>query len=158
MLFVAYFLLWLVFNGRVTVELTIFGIAIAAIMYWFSCKFCGYSNALDRKMISKTGRLLKLFGILFVEIVKSNLQVIYWVYQKKKPRKPAMVFFDADLKTNAAQVLLANCITLTPGTMTGIQEGNHYVVHCLDESMADGLDASVFIDALQDLEREERES
>ena len=59
------------------------------------------------------------------------------------------------LRTNAARVLLANSITLTPGTITVSQEGDEYVVHCLDKSFAEGLDNSIFVTLLQKLEEEE---
>ena len=40
--------------------------------------------------------------------------------------------------------MLANAITLTPGTITVTLEGSEYTVHCLDESMAEGLQEGGF--------------
>ena len=41
--------------------------------------------------------------------------------------------------------MLANAITLTPGTITVTLEGSEYTVHCLDESMAEGIQDSEFV-------------
>jgi multicomponent Na+:H+ antiporter subunit E len=41
---------------------------------------------------------------------------------------------------------------MTPGTITGSLKGDDYLVHCLDKSMAVGLESSVFVDAIQEWE------
>jgi multisubunit Na+/H+ antiporter MnhE subunit len=38
-MYILFFLLWIVFNGRVTTEIVIFGLVISAAIYWFMCKF-----------------------------------------------------------------------------------------------------------------------
>ena len=38
-MFVVFFLLWIIFNGRVTTEIVLFGLAVSAALYWFICKF-----------------------------------------------------------------------------------------------------------------------
>ena len=45
--------------------------------------------------------------------------------------------FRTDLKTDYGKFLLANSITLTPGTITVQVEGDRLTVHCLDKSMLD---------------------
>lgn len=152
-MFLLYFLLWVIFNGRITWEIAWFGVGISAALYWFTCRFMGYSFRKDIRLAKKAGKILKLLAILFVEIVKANEQVIRWVYSGKKA-EPELVHFTADLKGSLAQAALADCITLTPGTITGYQEGKDYVVHCLDKSMAEGIDSSVFVDVLKELEEE----
>jgi multicomponent Na+:H+ antiporter subunit E len=153
-MFLLYFLIWILFNGRITWEIALFGIVIAGAVYWFTCKFMGYSFRKDIRLAKKAGTIVKLLVTLLIEIVKANLQVIGWVYNKRKEMEPEIVHFTADLKKPITQVALADCITLTPGTITGYQEGNRYVVHCLDKSMADGIDQSVFVDVLKELEEE----
>ena len=34
-------LLWFIFNGRVTLEVALFGIVICGWLYWFICKYMG---------------------------------------------------------------------------------------------------------------------
>ena len=42
-MFLLFLALWIIFNGRVTVEILLFGVVISAAMYWFICKFMGYT-------------------------------------------------------------------------------------------------------------------
>ena len=42
-MFLIYFLLWVIFNGRFTLEIGLFGLAIAGALLAFSCKFADYS-------------------------------------------------------------------------------------------------------------------
>ena len=57
-----------------------------------------------------------------------------------------------DLNTRTAQVLLANSITLTPGTITVEMKDGEYLIHCYDKTMGEGLDSSVFVSMLKKLE------
>ena len=38
-----FFLVWVVFNGRLTLEIALFGIAVAAAVFAFVCRFMDYS-------------------------------------------------------------------------------------------------------------------
>ena len=44
---------------------------------------------------------------------------------------------------------MANFITLTPGTYTLFQEGDHFVVHCLKREYGEGLEGSSFVKYLK---------
>jgi len=56
--------------------------------------------------------------VLFKEIIKSNIDVAYRVIHPKMPIKPGIVIIKTGLKQDIAKMLLANSITLTPGTFT----------------------------------------
>ncbi|MDE7238684.1 MAG: Na+/H+ antiporter subunit E, partial [Lachnospiraceae bacterium] len=71
-----------------------------------------------------------------------------------KEASPAIVSFDVTLKTEVGRALLANSITLTPGTITVSLSDNHYVVHCLDKAFGEGLDSSVFVRLIADMEQD----
>ncbi len=51
-------------------------------------------------------------------VLLANLDVAYRVLHPELPIKPGIVRFKTTLKTHLAQTVLANSITLTPGTMT----------------------------------------
>lgn len=148
---VLFFALWIVFSGMLTLESMIFGIVISAVMYWFLCKFMGFGIRKEKRFWSRIGKVFCLLWTLLAEIVKANLIVAKWVYSPHMPN-PSVIRFRAPLKSTWARVALADCITLTPGTITGSLEDNTYVVHCLDASMGDGIDQSVFVQQLSDLE------
>ncbi len=63
-----------------------------------------------------------------------------------------LVKFTTDLRSETAQVVLGNSITLTPGTYTAGLENGEFVVQALDKSFAEGLNDSVFVKQLRKLE------
>ena len=63
-----------------------------------------------------------------------------------------LISFKTSLKTKMAKMLLANSITLTPGTITVSLRDDVYMVHCYDKSMAKGLNNTVFEKKLLKLE------
>jgi multicomponent Na+:H+ antiporter subunit E len=59
------------------------------------------------------------FVIFFViEVIKANLQVAYIVVNPWYPLRPGIVAIPLDARTDAEITLLANLITLTPGTLS----------------------------------------
>ncbi len=62
---------------------------------------------------------LIIYLIVFVwECIKANLDVAYRVLSPKMPIKPGIVKVKSSLKSSFAKVILANSITMTPGTIT----------------------------------------
>ncbi len=57
-----------------------------------------------------------LFGPFFIELAKANIDVAYRVFTGKI--KPGIVKINPDLKTDLGITMLANSITLTPGTLS----------------------------------------
>lgn len=152
-MFLLYFFLWIIFLGKVTPEICIFGVIIAGVTFAFTCRFADYSL---RKEISNYRKVFQILGYLFLlvrEIVKANSGVIHMILTQEEEIDPVLVSFRSDLQTAAGKAFLANAITLTPGTITVSLEGSEYLVHCLDESMAEGLEGSVFEERLRKLEK-----
>ena len=140
-MFLLCLLLWILFNGRITTEILLFGIAVSAAVYAVSCRLFGYSIKKDLALGRKFSRIVILFFVLLREIIKSNLAVVKAVYSRKQP-DPQYAEFDTVLKKNGTRVALADCITLTPGTITLECDEQTTVVHCLDQSMGEGLEGS----------------
>lgn len=155
-MFILFFLVWVIFNGQLTAEIAVFGVVIAGAMYWFLCKFFNYSPRYDFFLFKKAPLLIQYLLILIREILKANLTVFRMIYSAEYELEPAVVHFTTDLHSTLARVLLANSITLTPGTITVALTGNEYTVHCLDKELAEGISSSVFVDLLRKLEREEQ--
>lgn len=66
-------------------------------------------------------RIVFAFGyiiVLFKEIISANIDVAYRVVHPKMPIKPGIVLIKTGLKQDIAKMILANSITLTPGTFT----------------------------------------
>lgn len=152
-MFLLFFLIWVIFNGQLTWEIAAFGVVIAAVMYLFICKFMGYKPEIDLILCRKLFLILQYVFVLVKEIVKANYAVIKMIMSSRYEIEPVIIRFRTDLKTTPARILLANSITLTPGTITVSLEGDEYVVHCLDKELAKGINSSIFVTLLRQLER-----
>ena len=147
------FLLWLVFNGRITTEILALGALITTGLAWLSIHFLGYSFSAEGRLLSKVPLFLVYAAHLFIEIVKANVHVIRLVLSPKIVVKPSLVHFQIPLKTMGARVMLANSITLTPGTITIDLDEQGYYVHNLDHESAMESSGSLTVRLLERMER-----
>lgn len=151
-MYILLFSLWLIFNAQVTVEIIAFGLFFSAAIFWFLCNYMGYSAKKDLQIIRQIFYILQYIAALLIEIIKANIGSIRFVVARKKKPSPLIVKFRTDLVTGTARVLLANSITLTPGTITISLDDDIFTVHCLDASMADGLQSSRLVQLLRRME------
>ena len=147
-----FFLIWVVFNGRLTLEIALFGIAVAGAVFVFICRFMDYSLQKERSFYKKLPLFLQYVYCLIKEIIGSNIAVSHMILTRRETMEPVLVHVHADLKTETARVMLANSITLTPGTITVAMTEDDLLVHCLDKSLSEGMEDSVFVRLLQKLE------
>ncbi|MDE6972522.1 MAG: Na+/H+ antiporter subunit E [Lachnospiraceae bacterium] len=152
-MYLIFFLIWIIFNGQFTWEIAAFGVVISGAMYWFICRFMNYKPRMDVVLCKKFFLILQYIFVLIKEIIKANFAVIKMIMSSRYELEPVVVRFRTDLKTAPARILLANSITLTPGTITVSLEENEYVVHCLDKELAKGINNSLFVTLLKRLER-----
>ncbi|MCM1118830.1 MAG: Na+/H+ antiporter subunit E [bacterium] len=152
-MFLLYFILWVVFNGQITLEICVFGILVAALIFAFACRYMDYSMKKELLVYRKLGKLVQYVFTLVWEVVKANLGTVHLILTQKEEIQPVLVSFHSDLKSSVGRTLLANAITLTPGTITVTLENGDYTVHCLDESLAEGMDQSVFAELARELEQ-----
>ena len=153
-MFFVFFFAWIIFNGKFTLELALFGVFFSVILSWFMVKYLDYQIQNEIKIIKKIPLFLQLLAVLVLEIAKANEQLLYWIFSDKYRMEPAMVVFTVDLKKNWTKALLANFITLTPGTITEALEDNVFSVHCLDRDLAEGIEDCAFVKILKRLEEE----
>ena len=147
------FALWLVFNGKITLEIVLFGIVLSVAVYLFCWKFLEYSPKRELLALRLLPQGIGYFFVLIWEIVKANAATISLIVSPKYDVEPVLVTFRTDLKTDLARTVLANSITLTPGTITVELTEDEFKVHCLDKEMAEGLDDSIFVRLLRKMEK-----
>jgi multicomponent Na+:H+ antiporter subunit E len=76
---------------------------------------------------------------LIGQVVLSGIHVAKLILHPKLPIATAIVTFRVDLPNPQARVILANAITLTPGTLTILVEGDHFTVHALSPASYEGI-------------------
>ena len=147
-----FFLAWVVFNGRLTLEIALFGIAVAGAVFAFVCRFMDYSLKRELRFYRLLPAFVQYLYYLIKEIILANVSVSRMILTRKEEMEPVLVHVHADLKTETARVILANSITLTPGTITVSLTDDKLLVHCLDKSLAEGMEDSVFVRLLRNME------
>lgn len=151
-MFILFFAIWLILNGKISLEICIFGLVVSVLMFLFICKFMDYSIKKEIRLIKCAPSLVYYLLVLIWEILKANGQVIGMIFNSKYELEPAVVTFDSPIKSRFLNTILANSITLTPGTITVAQEGSKFTVHALDKDLLVGIDDSVFVHLLLKLE------
>lgn len=147
------FALWLIFSGKITTEIVIFGLILSAAVSLFCWKFLDYNPKNDWKAIKLLPQVIRYFIVLVIEVIKANAVMISLILSPKYEMEPVLVTFKTELKSDLARTILANSITLTPGTITAELAGNELKVHCLDKDMAVGIEKSIFVKLLKQMER-----
>ncbi len=111
------FLLWML----ITLNLALSNIIVGLVAALITALVFGSQFKLNWKKFYNPLRYiwLLIYIIVFVwECIKANFDVAYRVLSPKMPIKPGIVKVRTKLKTSFARVILANSITMTPGTIT----------------------------------------
>jgi len=134
--FILVFSAWLLLNSSLTVEYIVSGVAVATFLaVWSSMRFPAFKNV---KMTPKAffAFIIYIFVFLF-ELLKSNFDVAKRVLSPSLPVNPGIVEVKTSLKSPMGRLLLANSITLTPGTLTVEIKGDSLFIHWIDVSSTD---------------------
>ena len=116
-LFILTFLFWMLLTLDLSLANLVTG-AVAALIT--SLLFAKYFFEKVVKFIQPL-RYFWLLVYLFIftwECIKANFDVAYRVLHPAMPIKPGIVKVKMDLKSDFARTMLANSITMTPGTIT----------------------------------------
>ena len=149
------FLLWLVLNGRITVEICIFGVVIAAAVYGFAVYALGFSPKNEKRLWKRLGLYAVYTVVLMGEIFKANFKVMKVILMPHPDYHPAIIRVKVPLKKQISRVFLANSITLTPGTVTVEEKDGVFTVLCLNKSPASAISDWKLVHILQKMEGEE---
>ena len=143
------FLFWLlitgqiisIFRGAPSVQVLVAGILVSVFVALFSSRFFIHENAWHLF----SGRFIQLivycFTVFPVELFNANFDVAMRALNPKLPVNPGFVKVPVNLKTEYGRAMLANSITLTPGTITMDiveEEGQtYYYIHWIDVTEQD---------------------
>ena len=138
-MYVVFLLIWIIFNGKLNLEILLFGLVIAGAVFAFTAKFMNYGIRRELEFYRRLPGFLYYAFVLIREILMANLNVCRLILSEKEEIDPAIVEVKSVMKTSTGRAFYANAITLTPGTITVTMEDGTYVVHCLDDTLAEGL-------------------
>jgi len=75
---------------------------------------------------------LRYLGALLLALLRANLDMARRVLTPSLPIRPAMVRITTSLRSDLGRLVLANSITLTPGTLSVDIEDDALLVHWID--------------------------
>ena len=151
-MFLILFGLWVVFNGKWTTEIALLGVAVSGLIYAFTCAFIGLSPKKELRYLRNAGRGIAYLWLLLREIFKANWQVLRLIWSPRLEVESELHTFRTKVKSDFGKAILANSITLTPGTITVHVRDDLFMVHCLDRELAEGLEDSEFEKRLEKME------
>lgn len=124
-------LFWAVATGNFTLPNLIFGAVVGGLGL-----FIVRDRVESPRLLHKTRRLLALTGLFVFELFLGASRVAFLVVRPgmRRELKPAIVAFPLSVRSNAEITLLANLITLTPGTLSVdvSEDGRTLYVHALN--------------------------
>lgn len=150
-MFMVLLALWLIFAGGFSLTNCILGAVASGLVTLLCRKFMGGRPVPLRKVLDKAGKTALYLLMLLKEIVLANLAVLKLLYSRKRVR-PLLLRFRSPLRSDGANTLVANSITLTPGTITVDVGNGEFCVHALDRSLAEGIESCSFLEKAKELE------
>jgi len=87
--------------------------------------------------------LIIFIFVFFYYVIKGGLDVSYRVLHPRMPIRPGIVKTRSILKTDTGRSALANCITLTPGTLTiDVSDDGIFYIHWINVLSVDEEEAA----------------
>lgn len=133
-------IIWLLLNNSMAPGQIVLGLILGWAIPLLTIRFWP-----ETIKIYKPLTLLRYIGILLWDIIVANFIVARLILGNPDRLNPLFVVIPLDLESELAISLLANSITLTPGTLSAqlSSDRKKLLVHALDESDANALILSI---------------
>ena len=127
---------WLLLNASLSPVVVVSGLAAALIIaVFFSARHPVFK---DMKLNPKAIIFFLIYIFVFIyELIKANLDVATRVISPSLPINPGIVEVKTRLKSKIGRLVLANSITLTPGTLTVDIKEDSLFIHWIDVTSTD---------------------
>lgn len=102
---------WVALSGSFAFANFLFGFLLSYSIMWVISLGTG-----RRKYFKMTPKILSFIGFFLYELIKANIQVAFDVMTPRFYMKPGVIKIPLDAASDLEITLLANLITLTPGT------------------------------------------
>ena len=136
-LFVALAVVWVLLSGHYTPLILTLGALSVALVTWLALRM--HLVDLEGQPLQFVPRIFPYWAYLVKEILRANFDVIRRIVDRRLPISPTVAEVAASQHTDAARVVFANSITLTPGTVSLELTEGFIRVHALSREAAQGL-------------------
>lgn len=124
---------WLIISAKVDLQHIFIGafISFLIVLFWQNLG----SKLPTKPNIRALLRLGYFLALLIGYIIQANFSVAKTLLFSDPPAKPVFMLMEPSIESNWGRVLLATCITITPGTVTidVDPETGVFIVHALTE-------------------------
>lgn len=133
-------LIWLLLNNSFEPGHILLGLFLAWVVPLFTVSFWP-----DRIHFARPLTLLRFVVIVLYDIIVANLTVARLILGRPKKLRPMFVELPLDLRHDLAISLLANTISLTPGTVSAEFSAKQHclIIHALHETDREALVARI---------------
>lgn len=122
------FIMWLILSANLHVENILVGLVVSFSISLLYIKLFKHS---EFEFIRPFWLLMYLL-VLLKNLIISNIQIAIRILSPDMKLKPAIVSVKTELKSEWKKLLLANSITLTPGTLTLDVKGDMLYIHVIE--------------------------
>ena len=135
--FILAYIVWVIFAGRITFDVLMVGFIASLITALLFSNMLFHGSGPSKGPVSYLRRLGYIFmfiPVFFYEALVSALEVTRHIFERHPSFSPGIVKVKTHLTDVSALSILANLITLTPGTLTldfDISERAYYI-HWID--------------------------
>jgi len=122
-------IMWMFLVETYTIGSFLVGFLVGAILLFLLRRFIPGRLYLIRLLL-----ILKLILIFIRELILSNIEIVKLVYKKEPTFEPGIFAYPTELTSDWELTLLANLITLTPGSLSvAISEDNKTIfIHAMN--------------------------
>lgn len=135
------FLLWVLLAGTLRQDELIAGGVVAVLVTLIAGPRLAILGGVRLSPLAPV-HLIRYLGVFFAALLRANLDVARRVLSPSLPIRPGVVEVQTRLRSSLGRMLLANSITLTPGTLTIDVLGDRLLVHWIDCSPGTDLAAA----------------
>lgn len=138
------FAFWMILSGRSETKFVVYGILTAVVTTWVTYPLLLVPNKDGSKKYYVFGfsipKMIMYFFWLMWQLVLANIDVLLATTGQELKIDPKVVRFRFRADNPMASVILANSITLTPGTVTmNVTDDGVYEIHALTVGAAAGV-------------------
>lgn len=129
-LFATLMLFWLMLVNSLAVDTLLIGALVSliiALLYRDGLSFFTEFRWTPKAILAGVA----YYAYFFRQLVRSNLRLAAIVVDPDLPIEPGILKVRTGLKSSMGRLMLANSITLTPGTLTVEVQGEWLYVHCV---------------------------
>lgn len=142
--FVMLFVTWLILSGLYDGFHLTLGVISCGLVTWMSSDLLFEDRNISvSHRLRQLGRLSLYFFWLLWQIFLANLHLFHLAFSPRSELQPHILRYESDLESDFERFLLANSITLTPGTVTIKIVGNVFYIHAISDIAAKGLDGEM---------------